>query len=123
MNRYRICRYCWEREGNADRLRRKRLLRPTIFHSVNSDGTYVLLSKVIAASPDLFPEFCSLGATSSLLQLLAHPNTDIAIDVLRLLAEMCDPSAVLIEDDMDGSAGEMENVALLVQDVVSFMLY
>jgi hypothetical protein len=44
----------------------------------------------VAASPELYPTFVSLGAVKSLLGLLAHDNTDISLTVIALLVELTD---------------------------------
>lgn len=40
-----------------------------------------------------------LGAVNSLLGLLSHDNTDIAVDVIKLLADLTDPDAVAEHED------------------------
>lgn len=45
---------------------------------------------ILAEHPSLYPEFASLGCVASLVGLLAHENSDIAIDVLELLTELTD---------------------------------
>ncbi|ETS84151.1 hypothetical protein PFICI_02176 [Pestalotiopsis fici W106-1] len=45
---------------------------------------------ILAEHPSLYPEFANLGCIASLVGLLAHENSDIAIDVLELLNELTD---------------------------------
>ncbi|KAK6205738.1 H(+)-transporting V1 sector ATPase subunit G [Pestalotiopsis sp. IQ-011] len=45
---------------------------------------------ILAEHPSLYPEFAKLGCVASLVGLLAHENSDIAIDVLELLNELTD---------------------------------
>ena len=45
---------------------------------------------LLAAAPELYADFVSLGALPSLLGLLAHENADIVIEVIGLLAELTD---------------------------------
>ncbi|KAH8200800.1 hypothetical protein TruAng_005037 [Truncatella angustata] len=45
---------------------------------------------ILAEHPDLYREFARLGCAASLVGLLAHENSDIAIDVLELLNELTD---------------------------------
>ncbi|KAF3010334.1 hypothetical protein E8E14_007856 [Neopestalotiopsis sp. 37M] len=45
---------------------------------------------ILAEHPSLYPEFANLGCVASLVGLLAHENSDIAIDVLELLTELTD---------------------------------
>lgn len=53
------------------------------------DGDVKTLS-ILAEHPELYPEFAKLGCVQSLVGLLAHENSDIAIDVLELLVELTD---------------------------------
>lgn len=41
--------------------------------------------RVIATIPELYPRLVELGSIPSMLELLAHENTDIAIAVVDLL--------------------------------------
>lgn len=45
---------------------------------------------ILSDHPELFEEFAKLGALGSLVQLLAHENTDIAVDVVEVLSELTD---------------------------------
>ncbi|XP_054722689.1 beta-catenin-like protein 1 [Uloborus diversus] len=77
---------------------------------------------VIATQPDLYHLLVELNAVSSLLGLLSHENTDIAIAVVDLLQEMTDVD-VLNEGSAEGAAAlvdallEAQVVALLVQNL------
>lgn len=46
--------------------------------------------KGIATVPDLYPVLVHLHGIPSILELLAHPNTDIAVAVVDLLQEITD---------------------------------
>jgi len=46
--------------------------------------------RVIATAPDFYPDFVALGCVQSLLGLLSHDNTDVAVAVVDLLQEMTD---------------------------------
>lgn len=48
---------------------------------------------VLSGHSDLYQEFAKLGCVGSLVGLLAHENTDIAIAVCELLAELTDEDA------------------------------
>lgn len=52
----------------------------------------------VAAAPELFPLFVSLGAVKSILGVLTHENTDISLAALSLLQELTDPDAFTVED-------------------------
>ncbi|CAZ81290.1 unnamed protein product [Tuber melanosporum] len=45
---------------------------------------------VLSEHPELFEEFRKLGCLASLVGLLAHENTDIAIDVVEVISELTD---------------------------------
>ncbi|KAH7313786.1 DUF1716 domain-containing protein [Stachybotrys elegans] len=78
---------------------------------------------VLTEHPELYPEFVGLGCVESLVGLLAHDNTDIAIDAIELLGELTDED-VEAEDDqwntlVDGvmAAGLLE---LLISNLSRF---
>lgn len=59
---------------------------------------------LVMHTPQLTPGFAwsfqvRLGAVNSLLGLLSHDNTDIAVDVIKLLADLTDPDAVAEHED------------------------
>lgn len=45
---------------------------------------------ILSEHPDLYSEFAKLGCARSLILLLAHENTDIAIDAIEIIAELTD---------------------------------
>ncbi|CAN6464146.1 unnamed protein product [Victoria cruziana] len=77
--------------------------------------------KILAGAPELYPELVQLNAVPSILGLLAHDNTDIAIDVVSLLRDLTDEDVV--EDSDEGAQvlvdALLENNALesLVQNL------
>lgn len=77
--------------------------------------------QALAAVPDLYPEIVKLNSVPSILGLLSHENTDIAVDVVNLLNELTDedvigesdePALVLVESMIENNALE-----LLVQNL------
>ncbi|GBG66651.1 hypothetical protein CBR_g66787 [Chara braunii] len=75
----------------------------------------------LAAVPELYPELVRLNSVSSILGLLSHENTDLAIDVVNLLHDLTDsdaledneePALVLVNALVDNNALE-----LLVQNL------
>ncbi|KAM1100457.1 hypothetical protein ACFX15_006694 [Malus domestica] len=77
--------------------------------------------KVLAGAPELYPELVSLNTVPSILNLLGHDNTDIAIDVVQLLQDLTDedvfdendePARVLVDALVDNNVLE-----LLVQNL------
>ncbi|KAI9150428.1 Beta-catenin-like protein [Paramyrothecium foliicola] len=59
---------------------------------------------VLSEHPDLYSEFVALGCVGSLVGLLAHDNTDIAIDVIEILGELTD-------DDVDADDAQWNALA------------
>lgn len=53
--------------------------------------------KILAGGPELYPELVGLNAIPSILGLLSHDNTDIAIDVVGLLQDLTDED--ILEDN------------------------
>jgi beta-catenin-like protein 1 len=45
---------------------------------------------ILSEHPELFEEFRKLGSLGSLVRLLAHENTDIAVDVVEVISELTD---------------------------------
>lgn len=53
---------------------------------------------ILAEHPDLYPEFVRLGCVGSLVGLLAHENTDIAIDAIEIIGELTDEDVAAEEE-------------------------
>ncbi|XP_041004255.1 beta-catenin-like protein 1 [Juglans microcarpa x Juglans regia] len=68
--------------------------------------------KILAGGPELYPDLVSLNAIPSILNLLAHDNTDIAIDVVLLLQDLTDP------DNDDDDENNDEHARILVDALV-----
>ena len=49
---------------------------------------------ILATAPELYPLVARLKGSTTLLGLLTHENSDVAIDVVELLHELCDPDVV-----------------------------
>lgn len=45
---------------------------------------------ILAEHPELYEEFAKLGCVASLVSLLSHENTDIAIDAIEIIKELTD---------------------------------
>jgi len=69
----------------------------------------VLCLKDAAADVGLYPELVECGMADSLLTLLGHENVDVAAGAVEVLAELLDPSLLLVVDvasgDDDGGNG------------------
>ncbi|KAK4278101.1 hypothetical protein QN277_015993 [Acacia crassicarpa] len=77
--------------------------------------------KVLAGAPELYPDLVNLNVVPSIVDLLNHDNTDIAIDVVQLLQDLTDedvledndePARVLVDTLVENSVLE-----LLVQNL------
>lgn len=55
--------------------------------------------KVLAGAPELYPDLVGLDAIPSILNLLAHENTDIAIAVVQLLQDLTDEDVLEDNDE------------------------
>ncbi|CAK9169814.1 unnamed protein product [Ilex paraguariensis] len=78
--------------------------------------------KILAGGPELYPDLVNLGTIPSILNLLIHENTDIAIDVVTLLQDLTDedvledndePAQVLVDALIENNVLE-----LLVQNLL-----
>lgn len=56
---------------------------------------------ILTDHPELYPEFAKLGCVTSLVSLLAHENTDIAIDAIELISELTDEDVQAQQSDWD----------------------
>ncbi|KAI9262929.1 Catenin-beta-like protein [Helicostylum pulchrum] len=74
----------------------------------------------LTEAPQMYPEFVKLGSVSSLLSLLSHENTDIAIDTIDLINELTDEDVGVgsSEDDIERS----EQVQAAIKTFVDAML-
>ncbi|XP_059474907.1 beta-catenin-like protein 1 isoform X2 [Neocloeon triangulifer] len=77
--------------------------------------------RALATVPELYPKLVELGAVPSMLELLAHENTDIAIAVVNLLQELTDIDT--LTESQEGSEALVDALmagqacALLVQNL------
>lgn len=77
--------------------------------------------KALATVPDLYPVLVDLHGIPSLLELLNHPNTDVAVSVIDLLQELTDVD--ILHESVDGAEILIEALrkqqicALLVQNL------
>ncbi|XP_031285718.1 beta-catenin-like protein 1 isoform X3 [Pistacia vera] len=55
--------------------------------------------KVLAGGPELYPDLVNLNVIPSILGLLSHDNTDIAIDVVHLLQDLTDEDVLEDNDE------------------------
>ncbi|KAF6809106.1 duf1716 domain-containing protein [Colletotrichum plurivorum] len=72
---------------------------------------------IIAEHPELYRQFIKLGCVESLVGLLAHDNTDIAIAAVEVIGELTDEDVYATDEDWDLLAD-----ALLKADVVGLLV-
>ena len=62
---------------------------------------------ILSEHPELYGEFAKLGCVGSLVSLLAHENTDIAIDAIEILSELTDEDVETEQDQWDALVNGM----------------
>ena len=62
---------------------------------------------VLSEHPELYEEFSKLGCVASLVSLLSHENTDIAIDAIQTLSELTDEDVQAKQDQWDSLVNAM----------------
>lgn len=75
---------------------------------------------ILSEHPELYPEFVKLGSVSSLVSLLAHENTDIAIDAMEVIGELTDEDVEAPEEQWTAVVDaliEADLVGLLVSNL------
>ncbi|KAK9266441.1 hypothetical protein L1049_007438 [Liquidambar formosana] len=55
--------------------------------------------KILAGGPELYPDLVNLNAIPSIVNLLSHDNTDIAVDVVVLLQDLTDEDVLEDNDE------------------------
>ena len=56
---------------------------------------------VLSEKPELYSEFVKLGCVASLVSLLSHENTDIAIDAIEIIYELTDEDVEAEQEQWD----------------------
>ncbi|KAI8074278.1 Catenin-beta-like protein [Gilbertella persicaria] len=70
---------------------------------------------LLTEAPHLYQEFITLGSVSSLMALLSHDNTDIAIDTIDLIHELIDEDVGTAQDDVERSEQVETSIKAFVQ--------
>ncbi|OCL10959.1 DUF1716 domain-containing protein [Glonium stellatum] len=72
---------------------------------------------ILSEHPELYEEFAKLGCVNSLVSLLAHENTDIAIDAIEIISELTD-------EDVQASPAQWDVLvnAMLESDLLSLLV-
>ena len=107
----------------AASLRRRADCQPRFMASEEELDTEIKTFSILSEHPELFAEFRRLGSLGSLVRLLAHENTDIAVDVVEVISELTDDEVeaepeqwnALVDGMVDESLLEMltQNLARL----------
>lgn len=84
---------------------------------------------ILSEHPELYEEFAKLGCVSSLVSLLSHDNTDIAIDAIEIINELTDEDVEAEQAQWDTLVDAMleadllnllyENISRLNEDIES----
>ncbi|KAH8511505.1 hypothetical protein H0E87_008900 [Populus deltoides] len=69
--------------------------------------------KILSSAPELYPDLINLNTIPSVLSLLSHENTDIAIDVIQLLQDLTDEDVVEMSNE-----NEEESMKALVNTLI-----
>lgn len=67
---------------------------------------------VLSEHPSLYEEFAKLGCVASLVSLLSHENTDIAIDAIQTVSELIDEDVQAEQDQWDSLVNAMVSATL-----------
>ncbi|KAI1122673.1 Catenin-beta-like protein [Nemania abortiva] len=87
-----------------------------IASEVELDAEIKALS-ILSEHPELYPEFARMGCVGSLVGLLAHENTDIAIDAVEIIDELTDEDVAAEEAQYEALVD-----ALLEADLLSLLV-
>ncbi|OTA70782.1 DUF1716-domain-containing protein [Hypoxylon sp. EC38] len=68
---------------------------------------------ILSEHPELYPEFAKLGSVASLVGLLAHENTDIAIDAIEIINELTDEDVAADDDQWNALVDALLEADLL----------
>lgn len=68
---------------------------------------------ILTEHSELYQEFAKLGCVGSLVGLLAHENTDIAIDAVEIISELTDEDVEAEQDQWDAIVDAMVEADLL----------
>ncbi|KAI2468004.1 DUF1716-domain-containing protein [Annulohypoxylon bovei var. microspora] len=68
---------------------------------------------ILSEHPELYPEFVNLGSVASLVSLLTHENTDIAIDVVEIINELTDEDVEADEEQWNALVDALLEADLL----------
>ncbi|KZF24298.1 DUF1716-domain-containing protein [Xylona heveae TC161] len=105
---------------NAE-LRAKHENDPQKFMSSEADlDADIKALSILSEHPHLYEEFVKLGCVNSLVSLLAHENTDIAIDAMEIISELIDEDVAAEQEQWDAIVNAMLDAGLLDLAVQNF---
>ncbi len=67
---------------------------------------------ILSSHPELYSDFAQLGCVASLVSLLSHENTDIAIDAVEVIGELIDEDVEADEDQWNALVDAMVKTPL-----------
>jgi len=98
---------------NAE-LRAKFEDEPAKFMDSESDlDSNIKTLSILSQYPELYTDFAKLGCVASLVGLMAHENTDIAIDVMDIIGELTDEEVPAEDDQWNALTEAMVDADLL----------
>ncbi|KAL1982961.1 hypothetical protein VTN96DRAFT_648 [Rasamsonia emersonii] len=94
---------------------------PQKFMASEADlDTEIKSLSILSEHPELYEEFAKLGCAGSLVSLLSHDNTDIAIDAIQIISELTDEDVQAEQEQWDSLVNAMldaDVIELLVQNL------
>ncbi|KAL2003063.1 hypothetical protein VTN02DRAFT_5141 [Thermoascus thermophilus] len=75
---------------------------------------------ILSEHPELYEEFAKMGSVASLVSLLSHENTDIAIDAIQTISELTDEDVQAEQEQWDSLVNPMldaDIIELLTQNL------
>ena len=109
----------FERKINKNaELRAKYESEPAKFVASEADLDAEIKSlSILSEHPELYKEFAKIGCAASLVSLLSHENTDIAIDAIEIISE-------LLDDDVEAEQEQWDGIveAMLEADLIDLVL-
>ncbi|KAL2010933.1 hypothetical protein VTN00DRAFT_3651 [Thermoascus crustaceus] len=75
---------------------------------------------ILSEHPELYEEFAKMGSVGSLVSLLSHENTDIAIDAIQTISELTDEDVQAEQEQWDSLVNAMldaDIIELLTQNL------
>ena len=71
---------------------------------------------ILSEHPDLYEEFSKLGCVASLVSLLSHENTDIAIDAIEIINELTDEDVEAEQVQWDTLVDALVRVLIIISN-------